>query len=306
MGGTVRRKQARAVDAGIDLGRRQRGVAEQVLDRAQIASPSQKMGGERMAERVRRRGLGQAERAAHPRHRQLHDARRQWAAFRADEQRAGGLEGKRAKRQIILDRLAHGRDDRRRARLLAFADDRDGVRFADRRVGASDRERLRDAQARAIAERQHRGVARQHPGFARLAVTQRCRGHGFGVLRAQWSGQAPRGLGRTDSAERRGCLSAFARDMAGERFERRERALQRAALDPFGSPVGEKGAQIAWRAIGEIADAWRRAEALCEEGEKLPGVAAIGLDRARRQAALVGEMAKPGDRRRGEIGRGGE
>ena len=104
-------------------------MAEQVLDGSQVASPSQKMGGERMAERVRRRGFGQAERAAHPRHRQLHDARRQRAAFRADEQRAGRLEDKGAERQIILDRLAHRSDDRRRAGLLALADDRDGVRF---------------------------------------------------------------------------------------------------------------------------------------------------------------------------------
>ena len=94
--------------------------------------------------------------------------------------------------------------------------------------------------------------------------------------------------------------------MAGERFEGGERALQRAALDPFRPPVGEKGAQIAWGAVGEIADCRRRAETLLEKGEKLPGVAAVGLDRARRQAPLVGEMAKPGGHRRGEVGRGGE
>ena len=88
----------------------------------------------------------------------------QRAAFRADEQRASGLERVGAERQIILDRLANWGDDRRRARLLALADDRNGIRFADWRVGASDRERLRDAQASPIAERQHRGVARQHQG----------------------------------------------------------------------------------------------------------------------------------------------
>ena len=98
-------------------------------------------------------------------------------AFRADEQRAGGLEREGAKRQIVLDRLANRRNDRRRARLLALADNRDGVRFAGRRVSAPDRERLRDAQARAVTERQHGGVARQHPGFARLAVAQSGRGH---------------------------------------------------------------------------------------------------------------------------------
>ena len=77
VGGTdTAAEQPRAVDAGIDLRRRQRGVAEQVLDGPQIAPSSQKMGGEGMAKRVRRRSLGQAERAAHSLHRQLHDARR--------------------------------------------------------------------------------------------------------------------------------------------------------------------------------------------------------------------------------------
>ena len=94
--------------------------------------------------------------------------------------------------------------------------------------------------------------------------------------------------------------------MAGERFEGRERALQRAALDPFRPTMGEKGAQIARGAIGEIAGGGRRAETLLEKGEKLPGVAAVSLDRARRQAALVSEMLKPGRDRRGEVGRGGE
>ena len=94
--------------------------------------------------------------------------------------------------------------------------------------------------------------------------------------------------------------------MAGERFEGGERALQRAALDPVRSPVGEKGAQIARGAVGEIANARRRAETVLEKKEILPGVATVSLDRAGRQAPLVGKMAKPGGNRRSEVGRGGE
>ena len=184
--------------------------------------------------------VGQAERAAHPRHRELHDARRQRAAFRADEQRAGGFEGIGAERQIVLDRRAHRGNDRRRAGLPSLADDRDGVRFADGRVGAPDRKRFRDAQARAVAERQHRGVARQDPGLARLAFAQCGRGHRFGVRRAQGPGQAPPGLGGADRAERSGCLSRLARDMAGERFQGGERALQRAALDRLPPAFGRE------------------------------------------------------------------
>jgi prevent-host-death family protein len=180
------------------------------------------------------------------------------------------------------------------------------VTASDWRVGASDRERLGDAQARAVAERQHGGVARQHPGVARLAFPQRGRGHGLGVRRAQRPRQATRGLRRADRSERSGRLSAFAGDVASERFEGGERALQRAAFDPFRPAVGEKGAQIAWRAVGEIADCGRRAETLLEKGEILPGVAAVSLERARRQAPLVRQMAKPGGCRPGEIRRGRE
>ena len=94
--------------------------------------------------------------------------------------------------------------------------------------------------------------------------------------------------------------------MAGERPQGRERALQRAAVDAFRPPAGEKGAQVGRRAVGEIGDRRRRAEPLAEKGEKLPGVAAVGLDRALRQPSLAGETNEPSGRRRGEIGRGGE
>ncbi len=120
-------------------------------------------------------------------------------------------------------------------------------------------------------------------------------------------GQAARRLGRADGAERRGCLPAFARDMAGERLEAGERALQRAAVDALGAPAGEKSAQVAGRAIGEIRNAPARlAEPLLEKGEKLPDVAPVRLDRAGRQSPLAREMGEPGGRRRGEVGRSGE
>ncbi len=167
------------------------------------------------------------------------------------------------------------------ARLLALADDRDGVRFADRRLGASDRQGFGDTQARAVAERQHRGVARQDPGLARFALTQRGRGHRLGVCRAQGSGQAPPRLGRAHGAERCGGFPGLAGDMTGERFEGGERALQRSGLDRLRPSSGEKGAQIGWSQVGEIGDGRRRAETRLEKGQKLPGVAAVSLDRAR-------------------------
>src|SRR5215468_10346232 len=88
----VNLKQSLGVDAGIDLRRRERGMAEQFLDRAQIAATGQKVGGKGMPERVRRGAVGQAERAAQPRHCELNDAGAQGSAAGADKDRPLRLE----------------------------------------------------------------------------------------------------------------------------------------------------------------------------------------------------------------------
>src|SRR5258707_1026563 len=51
------------VDFGIDLGGREAGVAEQLLDDPEIGTGTQEMSGEGMAEGVGRRRVGKAERA---------------------------------------------------------------------------------------------------------------------------------------------------------------------------------------------------------------------------------------------------
>ena len=80
-------QQPLGVDAGVDLRGRERGVAEQFLDRAQVAAARQQMRGEGMPQRVRRRAVGQPQRAAQPLHRELDDARAERPAARADEDR---------------------------------------------------------------------------------------------------------------------------------------------------------------------------------------------------------------------------
>src|ERR1700730_199521 len=76
MGGAVGFEKPCAIHGGINLGRRERGVAQKLLDRAEIAAALQKMRGEGMAQRVRRRGIGKPQRAAQARDRELDDA---WA-----------------------------------------------------------------------------------------------------------------------------------------------------------------------------------------------------------------------------------
>src|SRR6185437_14259787 len=62
MGAFIDVEQAFGVDRSVNLRGRQRGVAEQFLDGAQIAAARQQMGGERMTQGVRRRAVRQAER----------------------------------------------------------------------------------------------------------------------------------------------------------------------------------------------------------------------------------------------------
>ena len=102
-------------------------MAEQLLYRTQIAAARQKMGGEGVPQRMRRRRIGQAQRAAQPRHRQLHNARQQRTAARADEQRAVRRQVERAERNIVGDQFGDLRQHRHHARLVAFAGDSDGV-----------------------------------------------------------------------------------------------------------------------------------------------------------------------------------
>ena len=71
-------------------------MAEQFLDGAQVAAAREEMCGEGMAQRVRRRGIGQAERAAQAFHGELDDAGRQRPAAGAEEEGA-------VRRQVVAE-----------------------------------------------------------------------------------------------------------------------------------------------------------------------------------------------------------
>ncbi len=80
--------------------------------------------------------------------------------------------------------------------------------------------------------------------------------------------------------------------------------MQRAPVDLLGAPARQEGAQIAWSEADEVGDRRRRAEALGQEGEKLPDVAPIRLQRQGGEPALVAQVGEPRGHERGEIGRG--
>src|SRR5215469_15529115 len=75
MGLLVDRQQTRGIDLRIALGGGERGVAEQLLDGAQIPAAGEKMGCEAVAQRMGRGGGGKAEQQAKMLQPALHDAR---------------------------------------------------------------------------------------------------------------------------------------------------------------------------------------------------------------------------------------
>ena len=81
-------------------------MAQELLDAAQVAAAGEEVGREGMAQRVRGRGIRQAERAAQRLDGELDDARRERAAAGADEQRALGRQRVGAEAQVCLDRRA--------------------------------------------------------------------------------------------------------------------------------------------------------------------------------------------------------
>ena len=88
-------------------------------------------------------------------------------ALGADEQRpvVGQVEG--AERDVIGNQLIDLRQQRDHALLAAFAGHGQGVAGAE--IGALEPQRFGDAQAAAIEQRQHRGIARMNPGLAPVA-----------------------------------------------------------------------------------------------------------------------------------------
>ena len=68
----------------------------------------------------------------------------------------------------------------------------------------------------------------------------------------------------------------------------------------------EKAAQVGRQQTGEIGDIGRGAEALVQEGQKLPDVAPIRLQRLAREPPLVAQRREPGDDAGGEFRRGRE
>src|SRR5438046_8575100 len=91
------------VDLGIDLRGRERSVAEQFLNGEQVGARGEEMGGEGMAQRMRRRRIGKAKRTAQSGDQQLNIAGIERATLHTAEHRRLDIERKGAKLQIGID-----------------------------------------------------------------------------------------------------------------------------------------------------------------------------------------------------------
>ena len=244
------------------------------------------MRGEAVAQRVRRRARRQAEPGAAPRA----IARRIIAGVERPAARRRGTAAARAraatgKRDIRLDRRATTGSSGT-MRVLSRLPVTTSV-VAERQRAAGQRQRLGDAQARAVEQQQHRGVARRDPWRARGVAD-------VGDQAARLGGRdrarhARRALGRREAGEasprtpcrrqrrRRSRIAASSRadrriDQPLARAARRDRRGNRPASAPTAPPH---------RPAPPVCRPTKRDEAVQGRG--------IGRDRQRRQAAGVGE-----------------
>ena len=234
-----------------------------------------------------RPAAGRARRA--DRHPQLDQPRRQDAALDAAEQRLARRE---------LER--HERRDRPRppgapasisgtSRVLPPLP-------VTRSVGPSRSARLRPSASEmrrpgAIAEGQHRDIARRDPGaILHLAGRGERR---LGFAHGQRLGQRLLGLGRADGVERFGRDDTLAFEEAKEALDGAEAARQRARLDAVLAAPRHEGAEVGRHAARQHRDAHRAAGMRAEEIEELAEVARVGLERFGREAAHAAEVALP-------------
>eukprot|EP00998_Keelungia_sp_KM082_P008445 NODE_4633_length_765_cov_1.670846_g4610_i0.p2 GENE.NODE_4633_length_765_cov_1.670846_g4610_i0~~NODE_4633_length_765_cov_1.670846_g4610_i0.p2 ORF type:complete len:181 (-),score=18.25 NODE_4633_length_765_cov_1.670846_g4610_i0:191-733(-) len=163
MGPLIDGHQAFGIDRGIALGRRKRGVAEQILNGTQITATGQKVGGKGMAHGMRGGGIGQVQKAAYFAHFALGDLCDQPPAACANKKRLIAVRGIGAGADIIINRVADDLQNRDKALFVALAGD--DHRSARRALIGIKVECLGYTQAAAIKQGEQGEVAFGKPRF---------------------------------------------------------------------------------------------------------------------------------------------
>ena len=161
-----------------------------------------------------------------------------------------------------------------------------------RRVLRREAERLGDAQARAVEQQQHGGIAREDP--VELGAGPGIDDGGRLARRsAAWAPNAAPSAWR--AAGWRGCRRCFCASSQRKSWRSADRVR---ASERLTAPARRRAARKAAEGLeveaGEIGKAGRMAELRCEEVEELADVTRVGFERLLGVAALVAQVRQPG------------
>src|SRR5262245_21401358 len=205
---------------------------------------------ERVAQSMRRGSVGQPERAAQPRHRQLHNTRRQGFAARSNKKRPVWGIVVRTKREVVGDRLRYLRKHGYHARLIALSSHGEAVGPSGE-VFALQAKSLRYPQTASVKKGKHGRVTCDEPWLAFLALTQVRIGDLLGDGNGERLCHRPRQFRRTNRGECPDFSLSVSLEKACERAAARKRPHQRAIAGALAPPRSHEGANVSRGQLGE-------------------------------------------------------
>src|SRR5437588_4464250 len=221
---------------GVELGGREVGVAEHLLDAAEVRPALEQVRGERVPEQVGMDPLRLEPRASREPPQDEERARaRERAALRVQEELGpvAPVEERTTAGEVAAQRLGRLAADRDDPLLVALAEAADEpVLEVD--AAPLERHRLRDAQARAVEELGERAVAE----VARLRAGGRL-DEPLGLRRRERARKPARAARKVEVGGRIVAARAEERLVAEERAQRRRAPRDRRGREPLGAQLGE-------------------------------------------------------------------
>ena len=254
---------------------------------------------------MRCRRCRQAERAAQPRHRLLHQLGLKPPAAHADEERIARRQPVRAGREIVCDCIGDDGQHRDHPLLAALSGNHEAALSAalSRHIGAIQPQRLADAEPAAVEQQQHRDIPAGGPvGWPAASPVQV--DDGLGLALGERPRYAARRLRRAHQGERGGHGNALAFQMAEEDAHSRERPRRGGLRVAFPRPAREPGAHVPHAERTERREVGRGTPVLRQKAQEVVEVAPVGGDGVVGAPPLVGEAAEPGLHRRRQVGCG--
>ena len=196
-------------------------MAEECLDRPQVAAPTQKVGREAVAQRVRGGAFREAEMAPQLAHAALDEAGIEAPAAGADEERADCGDGVGTGGAVFGDRFADHGQERHQPLLAALAADQQRFGVGGN-VALGQAQGLADPQARAVEQQKNGGVPFGDPVRRRQVGNRFRRRPGLGDR--EWPRHRAPNPRRPDAGQSRTMDQSLAVEAAEESTHRRQGA----------------------------------------------------------------------------------